>query len=113
MMQGEIWLVNLDPTIGAEIKKTRPCAIVSDNAIGVLPLKIVAPFADFKERYRIVPWMVILEPDSLNKLSKSSALDLFQVRCLAEERLIRRIGQIDADSLLKAQSALKIVFGIR
>ena len=113
MMQGEIWLVNLDPTIGAEIKKTRPCAIVSDNAIGVLPLKIVAPFNDFKERYRMVPWMVILEPDSLNKLSKSSALDLFQVRCLAEERLIRRIGQIDADSLLKAQSALKIVFGIR
>ena len=113
MMQGEIWLVNLDPTVGAKIKKTRACAIVSDNAIGVLPLKIIAPLTDFKERYRIVPWMVILEPDSLNKLSKTSALDLFQVRCLAEERLIRRIGQIDADSLLKAQSALKTVFGIR
>ena len=113
MMHGEIWLVNLDPTIGSEIKKTRPCIIVSDNAIGVLPLKIIAPLTDFKERYRNVPWMVILEPDSLNKLTKTSALDLFQVRCLAEERLIRRVGQIDADSLLKAQSAIKTVFGIR
>lgn len=113
MMQGEIWLVNLDPTVGAEIKKTRPCAIVSDNAIGALPLKVIAPFTDFKERYRVVPWMVILEPDAQNMLSKTSALDLFQVRCVAEERLIRRIGQVDAESLVKARSALKIVFGIR
>ena len=113
MMHGEIWLVNLDPTVGAEIKKTRPCAIVSDNAIGALPLKIIALFTDFKERYRVVPWMVVLEPDSQNNLSKASVLDLFQVRCVAEERLIRRIGLIDPDSLLKAKSALKTVFGIR
>ena len=113
MIQGEIWLVNLDPTVGAEIKKSRPCAIVSDNAIGILPLKIIAPFTDFKERYRVVPWMVVFDPDSQNNLSKTSALDLFQVRCVAEERLIRRIGRIDADGLIKARSAIKTVFGIR
>jgi len=113
MMQGEIWLINLDPTVGAEIKKTRPCAIVSDNAIGALPLKIIAPFTDFKERYRVVPWMVVCEPDSDNNLSKTSALDLFQVRCVAEERLIRCIGHIDFATLLKAQLAIKTVFGIR
>ncbi|MBK5273820.1 MAG: type II toxin-antitoxin system PemK/MazF family toxin [Desulfuromonadales bacterium] len=113
MIQGEIWLINLDPTVGAEIKKIRPCAIVSDNAIGALPLKIIAPFTDFKERYRVVPWMVVCEPDSHNNLSKVSALDLFQVRCVAEERLIRSIGRIDSDTLLKVQSALKTVFGIR
>lgn len=113
MMQCEIWLVNLDPTVGAEIKKNRPCVIVSDNVIGALPLKIIAPLTDFKERYRIVPWMVVLEPNSQNNLSKTSALDLFQVRCVAEERLIRRIGRIDEGSLVKAKSALKTVFGIR
>ena len=36
--RGEIWLLNLDPAIGAEIKKTRPGIIVNDDAIGVLPL---------------------------------------------------------------------------
>lgn len=113
MMQCEIWQVNLDPTVGAEIKKNRPCVIVSDNAIGALPLKIIAPLIDFKERYSVVPWMVVLTPNSQNNLSKKSALDLFQVRCVSEERLIRRIGRIDADSLLKAKSALKTVFGIR
>jgi mRNA-degrading endonuclease toxin of MazEF toxin-antitoxin module len=37
MLLGDIWLVNLDPTIDREIRKTRPCAIVNDDAIGVLP----------------------------------------------------------------------------
>lgn len=37
MRRGEVWLINLNPTIGAEIKKTRPAVIVNDNAIGILP----------------------------------------------------------------------------
>jgi len=42
MRQGDIWLINLDPTVGSEIKKTRPAIIVNDNAIGRLPLKIIS-----------------------------------------------------------------------
>jgi mRNA interferase MazF len=43
MRRSEIWLINLDPTVGAEIRKTRPAAIVSEDAIGILPLKVVVP----------------------------------------------------------------------
>ncbi len=39
MRRGEVWLINLDPIIGAEIKKTRPAVIVNDDAVGILPLK--------------------------------------------------------------------------
>ena len=49
MLRGEIWLVNLDPTVGSEIIKTRPCASVNDDAIGVLPLKVIVPITDWKE----------------------------------------------------------------
>lgn len=48
MRKGEIWLVNLDPTIGTEINKTRPAIIVNDNAIGILPLKVIVPITDWK-----------------------------------------------------------------
>lgn len=48
MKQGEIWSVNLDPTLGAEIRKTRPAIIVNDNAVGRLPLKIIVPLTDWK-----------------------------------------------------------------
>ncbi len=49
MKQGEIWLISLDPTIGAEIKKTRPAIVVNDNTLGKLPLKVVFPLTDWKE----------------------------------------------------------------
>ena len=70
MKQGEIWLVSLDPTIGAEIKKTRPAIIVNDNNLGRLPLKIIVPVTDWKDRYAVAPWMVKLTPDPQNKLTK-------------------------------------------
>ena len=44
--RGEIWLVNLDPTIGVEIKKTRPAIVINSNIIGKLPLKLVVPITD-------------------------------------------------------------------
>jgi mRNA interferase MazF len=55
MKQGEIWIINLDPTIGAEIRKVRPAIIVNDDALGKLPLKIIVPLTDWKERYDIAP----------------------------------------------------------
>ena len=58
MNQGEIWLINLEPTIGAEIKKTRPAVIVNDNALGRLPLKVIVPITDWKENYSLAPWMI-------------------------------------------------------
>lgn len=112
MKRGEIWLVNLDPTLGAEIRKTRPCVILNDDTIGALPLKVIAPLTDLKERYRSVPWMLCLEPDDKNGLSKSSAIDLFQVRCLAEERLVCKVGAISPLQMLHAHKALKLVFGM-
>lgn len=64
MRRGEIWLINLDPTIGAEIRKTRPAVIVNDDAVGILPLKIVVPVTEWKDRYAVAPWMVRLDPDN-------------------------------------------------
>lgn len=110
MKQGEIWQINLDPTIGAEIKKTRPCIVLNSNAIGKLPLKIIAPITDFKEHYTDVPWMVIIEPSSQNGLSKKSAIDLFQLRSLSQKRLIKKIGFVDKDILNSCKKSIDIVF---
>ncbi len=55
MKQGEVWLRNLDPTIGAEIKKTRPAVIVNADSLGKLPLKIIVPITDWKDKYSVAP----------------------------------------------------------
>jgi mRNA interferase MazF len=113
MFRGEIWLVNLEPTIDSEIRKTRPCAIVNDDAIGVLPLKVIVPITDWKESFSIRPWMVKIEPNSENGLVKSSGADTFQIRSVAESRLVRKVGFINDDDLILIEKALTIVLKLR
>ena len=112
MKQGEIWLINLDPAIGAEIKKTRPAIIVNDNALGKLPLRVIVPITDWKEKYSFAPWMVKIDPDSNNQLSKVSSADCFQVRSISENRFIRKPGRIDNKILDDLRAALAKVLSI-
>jgi mRNA interferase MazF len=112
MTRGEIWLINLDPTIGAEIKKTRPAVIVSSDAVGVLPLKVIVPLTDWKERYRIAHWMVRVEPSMQNGLEKRSAADTFQVHSLAQERFVHRLGQMENERMSQIADALASVLEI-
>jgi len=94
MERSEIWLINLDPTLGAEIKKTRPVVIVSSNSIGKLPLRVVVPLTDWKEHYQQAPWMVKIVPDSTNGLTKPSTADTFQIRSVSTARFIQKIGDM-------------------
>lgn len=110
MKQGEIWQINLDPTIGSEMKKIRPCIILNNNTVGKLPLKVIAPLTDFKEHYRVIPWMVIVEPNSRNGLKKISAIDLFQVRSLSQKRLIKKIGFVDKEVIDACKESLDVIF---
>ncbi len=112
MRRGEVWLINLSPTVGAEIKKTRPAVIVSDDAIGILPLKVIAPITEWKSQYIIAPWMVQLKANAENGLNKLSAVDAFQVRSVAQERFMRRLGKISDPVMQEVTGALAIVLSI-
>ncbi len=112
MKQGEVWLINLDPTLGAEIRKIRPAVIVNDDVLGKLPLRVVVPLTDWKDRYSIVPWMVNIESDSTNGLTKTSSADCFQVRSVSETRFIKKIGDLDHGSMEAIREALKKVLTI-
>jgi mRNA interferase MazF len=110
--RSEVWLINLDPTVGAEIKKTRPAVIVNDDAIGILPLKVIVPITEWKERYAIAPWMILPESDPENGLDKPSAADAFQVRSVAQERFVRRLGKLSNTAMQEITKALAIVLSI-
>lgn len=113
MNQGEVWLITLDPTVGAEIEKTRPCVIVNDDNLGKLPLKMVVPITDWKERFAIAPWMVKIEPANGNGLDKESAADCFQLRSISEKRFVKRIGKLDGEQVERIRAALAIVLTIK
>lgn len=100
MKQNEVWLINLDPTVGAEIKKKRPAIIVNDDSLGKLPLKIIVPITDWKDRYGIAPWMIKIEPNNRNGLTKDSSADCFQVRSVSQDRFVTRFGEL-SDSIME------------
>jgi len=97
--RGEIWLVSFDPTIGAEIKKTRPAVVISSDAVGRLPIKLVAPITDWKNHYASNIWHIRIDPDPVNGLSKPSTVDALQLRGLDTQRFVRRLGEVSATTL--------------
>ena len=109
MKRGEIWLINLDPTIGAEIKKTRPAIIVNVNELGKLPLRVIVPLTDWKSNYSIAPWMVKIIPSSQNGLSKQSAADCFQVRSVSQSRFVKMIGYLTISQMEQIVQGLSSV----
>ncbi len=111
MLKGEIWLINLDPSVGSEIRKTRPAVIVSENSIGILPLRVIVPLTDWKERYSAALWMIAIAPDAKSGLKKLSAADAFQVRSVSQERFVQRIGSLNDETLRRILKAIQIVIG--
>jgi mRNA interferase MazF len=113
MQRGEVWVINLDPTLGAEIQKTRPAVIVNDDQVGVLPLRVIVPLTDWKDRYQVAPWMVKVEPAQSNGLMKVSAADAFQVRSVAQERFVRYLGKLTNEQMQAVAKALAAVLAIK
>ena len=97
--KGEIWIINFSPSIGDEIQKLRPAVIVSNDNIGKLALKIVAPITTWKTKYGIVLWMINIHPSKMNNLTDNSAVDSFQVKSVSIERFHKKIGKLTSSEL--------------
>jgi len=96
--RGEVWFVNLDPSIGDEIQKQRPAVVMSRDAIGVLALRVVVPITSWQPKFQSADWLIRLDPDAGSGLTKLSAADTFQVRSLSTKRFSRRLGRLsDSD----------------
>jgi len=76
--RGEVWFVDFDPAVGAEIQKMRPALVISEDSVGRLPLRMVVPLTDGKPPYASFPWFVLIPADSDSGLSKHSSADAFQ-----------------------------------
>jgi mRNA interferase MazF len=110
--RGEIYLVSFDPTVGHEIKKTRP-ALIIQNYVGNRhsPLTIVAAITSTISPVPF-PVEVVVAPTKSNGLAVNSAIRLDQIRTVDRQRLIRRLGAADAGAMQKVDDALSISVGL-
>jgi mRNA interferase MazF len=103
VVRGEVWLAALDPTVGSEIKKTRPCVIISPPEMhDYLRSVIVAPMTTGSKPapYRI----------SLRFRGKSGLILLDQIRALGKTRLVGRLGAVGPKTLQATLDALRQMF---
>ena len=95
--QYSIVLVNLDPTIGAEIKNTRPCVIISPNEMNFnINTIIIAPMTSKSRNY----------PTRI-KINDSSYIVLDQIRTIDKQRIIKKLGELDIEIILQIKQIIK------
>lgn len=103
VVRGEVWLTTLDPTIGAEIQKTRPCLLLSPPEMhDYLRTVIVAPMTTGNKPapYRI----------PVSFAGKKGLILLDQIRTLDKSRLQKRLGAVSRNTLSSTLSVLQEIF---
>lgn len=103
MNQYDIVLVNLDPTVGSEIKKTRPCVIVSPNEMNHnIQTVIICPLTTSARKY---PTRV-----ELNHNGKKGWIAIDQIRTIDKIRIVKTLGTITKNEILTLKSVIKETF---
>jgi len=103
VVRGEVWLAALDPTIGSEIRKTRPCVVISPAEMHEwLRTVMVAPMTTGS---RPAPFRI-----PLRFAGKNGLILLDQLRTLDKQRLIRRLGAVNGKALGLTLAALRETF---
>jgi len=101
--QYEIVLVNLDPTVGSEIKKTRPCVIISPNEMNkYLNTVVIAPMTSQSKKY---PTRVLVKHNS-----KKGWVVLDQIRTIDKQRIIKTLDNLTEKEIVEVKLKLKETF---
>ena len=101
--QYDLVLVNLDPTLGSEIKKTRPCVVISPNEMNrYLQIIVVAPITSSSKAY---PTRV-----KINLISTQGFVVLDQVRTLDRARIIKKLESLGTTEIKKVKAIIKETF---
>ncbi len=106
MKRGEVWWVDLDPTRGSEIKKTRPAAILTVDALNRARRTVVVVPLSSSAQPR--PPIVVAVPSA----GPGSVAVCDQVRAVDKARLVERIGELSNADLLSLSSGVKQVLGL-
>jgi mRNA interferase MazF len=111
--QAEVWLVRLNPTVGAEMRKERPVVVLNADTVGTLPIKLVAPITGWQDSFEHRFWLVRLQATPQNGLSKSSAADVLQMRGLDESRFMKKLGVLEDEAMDDIRDAVALLMAAR
>ncbi|PSB58192.1 type II toxin-antitoxin system PemK/MazF family toxin [Chamaesiphon polymorphus] len=110
-LRGEIYLVNFDPTLGAELQKTRPALILqNDTSNQFSPITIVAGISSQFDRVLYPTEVSIVAPEG--GLDRDSVVLLNQIRSIDRQRLVKKLGIVSEATIEKIDRAIQISLGL-
>ena len=111
LKRGEVWVVNFDPTIGSEIKKTRPAVILQNNIGNRFSSVTIVAAISSRFDGTLYPTEVSVESPE-GGLREPSVVLLNQIRTVDTQRLVKKIGVLKSGTMLKINQALQISLGL-
>ena len=112
--RGMVIDVNLDPTVGSETGKIRPCVIVTNDVYNqIVPVIQVVPLTNWNSKKAKIKTNITIEPSAKNGLTKQSIADCLQTRPIDRRyRLLKVRGKLAATTMNKINESLKTIFNL-
>jgi mRNA interferase MazF len=109
--RGEVWWVKPGKTAGAELQKKRPYVVISADAVGNVPVKIVVPLKSWQDRFADWDCVVRIVPTQANGLTRVEAADVMQVKSFDTGKFTELQGRLSAAEMDDITAALAIEVG--
>jgi mRNA interferase MazF len=108
--RGEVHVVNLDPTVGREIQKRRPCVVVSTDIVNVSSdLLIIVPITDAIGKTGHIHISI---PQNEGGLKKPSVANCLQIRAVSTDRILEKWGHLSAGTMQRIDAGLRLTLGL-
>ena len=109
--RGEIYLVNFDPTVGSEIRKTRPALVIQNDIANVYSSIVIVAALTSHYDFPLYPTEVLIRKTE-SGLAEDSVVLLNQIRSVDKKRLVRRLGVSTAETMHRVDRAVEISLGL-
>jgi len=107
MKQGDIYWIQLEPSVGKEQIGLRPCVIISGNGLNsIVGISIICPLTKIVKNYK---GCVVLHPNKKNQLKKTSEVLVHQIRIVDHGRFKNKIGEISSEEIQLIHEGLRLI----
>lgn len=109
MKQGEIWDVSIGRAYNTGSEEVCSVLIINDDIIETLPSRLIAPLAEWHEKFSDAIWLIRVDPNKENNLKRASVIDAFQLHAIPTSSFIKRIGRVSMRELQHIKKAIQAI----
>lgn len=112
MNRGEVWIVDLTPSYGNEMRDPHPAVIISDDNIRELNLRVIVPLTTWKYHFKGKSVLIKINPNQKNGLKNKSAANVLQIRSVDSRRFKKKLGKLSGIQMERIEEGICIILNL-